>query len=60
MDVERKNITQPTDWWKAFEKAARDEGLSLSAWIGKAALKQLPREVVRSLSERKPSGRPKQ
>lgn len=34
MTSERKNITQPTDWWAAFEAAAQAEGVSLSEWVG--------------------------
>lgn len=37
MTNERKNITQPSDWWAAFEEAAKAEGLTLAAWLGEAA-----------------------
>ena len=42
MTNERKNITQPADWWSAFEEAAKAEGLTLSAWVGQACVFQLP------------------
>lgn len=59
MQVERKNVTQPKDWWLAFEAKATEDGVTLSQWIGEAAKKQLPAKVVRSLSQRPPAHRPK-
>ncbi len=32
MTNERKNNTQPSDWWAAFEEQAKAEGLTLAAW----------------------------
>ena len=58
MTNERKNITQPSDWWEAFEKAAKAEGMTLAAWIGEAAKKQLPSKVAKKLTERPPANRP--
>lgn len=55
----RKNITQPADWWAAFESQAQAEGLSLSAWIGKVGRDALPKRVAGKLSERSPAHRPK-
>ena len=55
---ERKNIIQPTDWWKAFQIQADIEGLTLAAWLGEAAKKQLPAKVLNKLSERPPANRP--
>lgn len=56
---ERKHITQPSDWWAAFEKQAKAEGLTLAAWLGEAAKKQLPTKMAKKLSERPPANRPK-
>lgn len=59
MTNDRKNITQPTDWWAAFEAAAAAEGMTLAAWIGEAAKAKLKPSVVKKLSERPPANRPK-
>lgn len=56
----RKNITQPSDWWAAFQDQAKAEGMTLAAWLGEAAKAKLPREVVKKLSDRPPANRPKQ
>ena len=58
MTNERKHITQPIDWWEAFEEAAKAEGLTLAAWLGEAAKKQLPLKVAKKLTERPPANRP--
>jgi hypothetical protein len=58
MTNERKNITQPSDWWAAFEEAAKAEGLTLAAWLGEAAKKQLPPKVAKKLTDRPPANRP--
>ena len=58
MTNERKHITQPSDWWVAFEAQAKAEGLTLAAWLGEAAKKQLPRKVAKKLTERQPANRP--
>ena len=55
---ERKHITQPTDWWVAFEEQAKAEGMTLAAWLGEAAKKQLPPKVAKKLTERPPANRP--
>lgn len=55
---ERKNITQPSDWWAAFEAQAKAEGLTLAAWLGEAAKKQLPPSAAKKLTERQPANRP--
>lgn len=59
MTNDRKNITQPADWWAAFEEAASKEGLTLSAWIGEACKARLPVKVAKKLTERPPANRPK-
>lgn len=56
---ERKHITQPADWWAAFEEQAKAEGMSLAAWLGEAAKAQLPKRVAKELTERPPAHRPK-
>ena len=58
MTNERKNITQPSDWWVAFEEAAKAEGLTLAAWLGEAAKAKLPPKVAKKLTERPPANRP--
>jgi hypothetical protein len=55
----RKNITQPADWWTAFEQQATAEGKTLSAWIGDAAKAKLPNKVRKELSDRPPANRPR-
>jgi len=55
----RRNITQPPDWWDAFEAAAAKEGMSLAAWLGDAARDKLPARVRRKLSPRRTAGRPR-
>jgi hypothetical protein len=59
MTNERKNITQPPDWWAAFESAAKAEGLTLAEWIGEAAKAKLPKAAAKKLTERPPANRPK-
>ena len=58
MTNERKNITQPADWWAAFEEAAKAEGLTLSAWVGQACVFQLSAKKRLKLTERPPANRP--
>ena len=58
MANERKNITQPTDWWEAWEAAAKAAGKSLSKWIGEACNAKLPREQRKELSDRATVGKP--
>lgn len=55
----RKCIAHPPDWWDAFEKQARKEGMSLSAWIGECCLANIPKTTARKLSTRPPAHRPK-
>lgn len=57
--MERKNITQPPDWWAAFEREAERKGMSLSAWIGDACRAKLPNRVWTKLSVRREAHRPK-
>lgn len=55
----RKNIMQPADWWREFERDAQRKGISLSEWLGEAGRKQLPADARKRLSARKSVGRPK-
>lgn len=55
MTTERRNISQPSDWWTAFERTAQQDGLTLSEWIGECCRANVPDE----LSERPPANRPK-
>ena len=57
--AERKNITQPVDWWAAFEKEAQKRGETLSAFMGKACIDKLDTVARKELSERPPANRPK-
>lgn len=50
----RKNITQPEDWWAAFEAAAQTENMTLSEWVGECCRANIKSE----LSDRPPTGRP--
>lgn len=59
MTNERKNITQPADWWVAFQSEADKAEMSLSAWIGAACKNKLNKKQVEKLSERPPANRPK-
>lgn len=59
MNSERRNITQPADWWAAIERAADKAGLTVSEWIGEAAVDKLPVSVARKLSERPTRGQPR-
>jgi len=57
---ERRNITQPTDWWAAFEQQATADGWSnLSAWVGDCCRANLDKQRQQGLSERPTVGAPK-
>ena len=58
-EATRRNITQPDDWWAAFELQAKADGKTLSAWIGDAAKDKLPAKVAKKLSARPAANRPK-
>jgi hypothetical protein len=61
MTSHRRNITQPEDWWAAFEKQANAEGMTLSEWVGWACKAKLPRGIGihAGLSDRPPANRPR-
>lgn len=56
---ERKCLTQPDDWWRAFEQEAQKRGMPLAAWMGEVCVAQLPKRVQTKLSERPGAHRPK-
>ena len=58
MISERKNLSQPKDWWAAFAAQAEKEGMTLSAWLGECGLANLSKEAVSKLSDRPPACRP--
>lgn len=58
MKSERKNISQPKDWWNAFQDQADAENVTLAAWLGEACKKQLSPKVAKKLTERPPANRP--
>jgi hypothetical protein len=58
-ECERRNITQPADWWAAIEAAAQADGVTVSEWIGEACRKRLPVSVRRELSRRPGAHRPR-
>ena len=59
MTTTRKNISQPADWWLAFEAQATTMGCTLSEWIGMNCQAFLPDDVRAGLSERPAANRPK-
>lgn len=60
MTTIRKNITQPADWWAAFERQAAAEDMKLSAWVGECCRAYLSKAEAEQLSERPAIGPPKQ
>lgn len=59
MTSTRHNISQPTDWWEAFQRQAETDEQTLSEWLGDCGLANLPVSVQRSLSQRPPANRPR-
>ena len=59
MPTERKNISQPSDLWRAIENAASRECLSVSEWMANCCIPNLPAKVQKTLSKRLPVGTPK-
>lgn len=56
---ERRNLTQPADWWVAFEAQAKADGQTLSEWAGDCMRANLPKGVAVGLSTRPAANRPK-
>jgi hypothetical protein len=59
MPTERKNISQPSDHWQAFQTAADLDGLSLSEWMSEKCRAALPVKVQKTLGQRREAHRPK-
>lgn len=59
MSQQRKNITQPADWWAAFEAEAAKRNMPLSTFMGMAAAEMLDEDLRKELSKRSKSGRKK-
>jgi len=59
MSSERRNLTEPGDWWQAFEAQAKADGQTLSEWAGDCMRANLPKELAAGLSERPPANRPR-
>ena len=59
MNSKRRNITQPADWWVAFEMQAKAEGLTLSEWVGECCRVYVDKGVNSGLSERPAANRPR-
>lgn len=52
------NTTQPASWISAFKAQAKEEGVSLSEWVGIQCAAGLSGERRFSLTERVKGGRP--
>ena len=59
MSSKRRNLTQPADWWAAFEAQAKAEGLTMSEWAGDCMRGNLSKDVAAGLSERPAANRPR-
>lgn len=57
--MSRKNISQPPEWWEAFQAEADKRGQSLSEWLGECGVANLPKRVASKLPERPGAHRPK-
>jgi len=55
----KKTISQPPDWWAAFQAEADKCELSLSAWIGFCCRNRLPAAKIAKLSARPLASRPR-
>ena len=52
MISQRRCVTNPPDWWEVFEAVAKEQGLSLSEWMGEACRQAVPYTRRRKLSQR--------
>lgn len=59
MTSKPKKLTQPEEWWEAFQAQADKQGVPLAEWMGQQCLKALPAKVRSKLPERPPANRPK-
>lgn len=55
--VTKKTITQPEDWWHAWEVEAFKQGKSISEWMGDCCNAALPKKSRERLSIRGSRGR---
>lgn len=55
--TERRVISQPPDWWLAFDRLAKASGVSVSQLIGDAVANLLPAADRAQLSQRLGPGR---
>ncbi|AMV35711.1 hypothetical protein VN12_26700 [Pirellula sp. SH-Sr6A] len=55
--VTKKTITQPEDWWQAWEVEAFKQGKLLSEWIGDCCNATLPKKSRDRLTIRAGRGR---
>lgn len=60
MTTERKNLTQPSDWWAAFADQAAQDNVSLSEWVGECCRAAVDTRTRQRLSDRPSVGAPKQ
>jgi hypothetical protein len=42
---QNKQISQPDDWWAAFERMASLEGMTLSEWVGEACKARIQQQM---------------
>lgn len=53
---ERRNLTQPPEYWAAFQAAADKAGQTLSEWVGDRCLDALPQSQRKKLPDRRDPG----
>lgn len=54
---DRKNISQPAEWWAAFAAQAERDGQSLSEWLGDCGLANLDPDLLDGLPDRPTVGK---
>lgn len=55
----RKQISQPPEWWLAFEdQAERDGYTGVSEWLGAVGIANLDKDLAAGLPERTGRGKP--
>jgi hypothetical protein len=60
MTNERKNVTQPADWWAVWQaEADKHNGGNLSEFVGERVNATLPKQIAKNLSQRPAAHRPK-
>lgn len=59
VSAQRRNITEPADWWKAFLiQMKRDGETNLSRWIGERLVAGLDDDLRKRIGERRTPGQP--